>query len=575
MQWKNGYFYNDDGSRYFPMGLFGCYFNVNYVGEEMAMPSQHGRNLVEFQRCNKSVWRKFFAFLAEEGCTAIRMFPRGDSSGSAWEGLDIGGRVNRYLFDRIKAYLQTAREFGIRLQLCLFTEPECSFYCQSYTRIYWGKRMWSEEDYRDASPSQKRFLDNPDDIVSYDDFFTDPDVRDCCHRFLDEILPMLAEFGDDLFSIELFNESGWASPHARPMNTFRWEDTPGYLDWHRDMAEHVRRCVPHLPLCISNPGVSILGHDTVHWSREICPDFFSVHNYPDICGSRPGVDYAAISDMLVQYTRACVPTMMGEWRALKVNFAENPDVDRMQALLSRDTAWMTMLSGAPGCISWLARGYGEYHAVRDVFSRLDKYTLRSSAPLVIDIAAAQAWFEALWETGAEDCVYPRWKWCPDRDATDGGHRFCIKSEGEQYGALLAAERLSLQYGIPIRFALGEGILLDDITEQTFAACKPYVAPIAGYQQKALSTDDDRLRIVYLRNTELLSSLAKNDDGERTEEFSMRRQQAVPVTLDGIDAAYRVTLFDLETGCSAEIDVTKPLGLGITDHDFVLVMERDA
>ena len=55
---------------------------------------------------------------------------------------------------------------------------------------------------------------------------------------------------------------------------------------------------------------------------------------------------------------------------------------------------------------------------------------------------------------------------------------------------------------------------------------------------------------------------------------MRRQRAVPVTLDGIDAAYRVTLFDLETGCSAEIDVTKPLGMGITDHDFVLVMERD-
>jgi len=573
MQWKNGYFYNEDGSRYFPMGLFGCYFNIHYVDEELAMPSQHGRDLVEFQRCNKSVWRKFFAFLKEEGCTAIRMFPRGDSSGSAWEGLDIGGKVNRYLFDRIKAYMQTAREFGIRLHLCLFTEPECSYYCQPYTRVYWGKRMWSEEDYQNAAPSQKRFLDHTDDIVSYDDFFTDPDVRDCCHRFLDEILPMLAEFEDDLFTIELFNESGWASPHARPMNTFRWEDTPGYLDWHRDMTEHVRRMVPNMPLCISNPGVSILGHDTIHWSREIKPDFFSVHNYPDICGSRPGIDYAAINDMLVQYTRACVPTMMGEWRALKVHFAEEQDVDRMQTLLSRDTAWLTMLSGAPGCISWLARGYGEYHAVTEIFSRFNNYTLESSAPLVIDIAAAQAWFESLWKNGADECIYPKWKWCPDRDATDGGHRFCIKSESEQYGAILMAEKWSLEYGIPIRFALGEGMPLDEVTEQTFAAHRPYLNPIAGYQQKAFSTDNDALRVVYLRNTELISSQAKSDDGTMTEEFSMRRQMAVPVILDGMDPSYHVTLYDLETRCMTEIHPAKPLGLGVTDHDFVLIMER--
>lgn len=573
MQWKNGYFYNEDGSRYFPMGLFGCYFNVHYVDEELAMPSQHGRDLVEFQRCNKSVWRKFFAFLKKEGCTAIRMFPRGDSSGSAWEGLDIGGKVNRHLFSRIKAYMQTAREYGIRLHLCLFTEPECSFYCQPYTRIYWGKRMWSDEDYQNASPSQKRFLDHTDDIVSYDDFFTDPDVRDCCHRFLDEILPMLAEFEDDLFTIELFNESGWASPHATPANTFRWEDTPGYLDWHRDMAEHVRRTVPNLPFCISDPGVSILGHDPIHWSREIKPDFFSIHNYPDICGSRPGIDYAAINDMLVQYTRACVPSMMGEWRAWKNKFEEEQNEDRMQTLLTRDTAWMTMLSGAPGCISWLARGYGEYHAVTEIFSRFDGYTLEPSAPLVIDIAAAQAWFASLWEKGAVECAYPKWKWCPDRDATDGGHRFCIKSESAQYNAILMAEKWSLEYGIPIRFALGEGVPLNEVTEQTFAAYRPYLAPIAGYQQKAFSTDNDTLRVVYLRNTELISSLIEGDDGTMTENYSMRRQKAVPVLLDGMDPSYRAILYDLETRCMTEIDPQKPLSLGVTDHDYVLVMER--
>ncbi|MBE6657318.1 MAG: hypothetical protein E7604_02635 [Ruminococcaceae bacterium] len=573
MHWNDSYFYREDGSRYFPMGLFGCYFNLSYVGEEMVANSQHGNALIEFQHCTVSVWRKFFQFLADEGCTAIRMFPRGDCGGSAWEGLDIGGRVHRALFEKMKAYLRCAREYGIRLQLCLFTEPECSFYCQRDTRTYWGRRLWKDEELRCAAPSQKRFLDNPDDIVSYDDFFTDPDVRDCCHRFLDEILPRLSEFGDDLFAIELFNESGWASPHARPMNTFRWEDTPGYLDWHRDMAEHVRRVVPHIPLCISNPGVSILGHDTIHWSREIGPDFFSVHNYPDICGSRPGIDYAAINDMLVQYTSACVPTMMGEWRAYRVTFAEEQNEDRVQALLSRDTAWMTMLSGAPGCISWLARGYGEYHAVTELFSQLDAYALVPSAPLVIDIAAAQAWFEVLWKQGAAECVYPDWKWCPDRDATDGGHRFCIKSESQQYAALLNVERWSLESGIPVRFALGEGIPLESVTHETFAAYQPYLAPIAGYQQKAFSADDDRLRVVYLRNIESVVCVTKDNDGQPVECYTMRRQKAAPVTLCGMDSAYRVRLLDLETRCMSEIDPTVPLGLGVTDHDFVVLMEQ--
>ena len=573
MQWKNGYFYNEDGSRYIPMGMFGCYFRGEYIGEESDVVSQHGGSLLEFQHCTRSTWKKFFQFLSDEGCTAIRMFPRGNSGGSAWEGLDIGGRVNRALFETIKAYLRCAREYGIKLQLNLFSEPECSFYCQRDTRTYWGRRLWREEDIANAAPSQKRFLENVDDIVSYSDFFTDPDVRDCCHRFLDEILPMLSEFGDDLFAIELFNESGWASPHANPANTFRWEDTPGYLDWHRDMAEHCHRVVPHIPVCISHAGVSILGHDTVHWSREIAPDFFSIHNYPDICGSRPGVDYAAINDMLVQYTKSCVQTMMGEWRALKVNFREGVDANQLHTLLSRDTAWMTLLSGAPGCISWTARGYAQYQPITELFGQLDAYALNPSAPLVIDISAAQAWFENLWKKGADECVYPKWKWCPDAAATDGGHRFCVKSESEEYGALLNAERWSLECGVPFRFALGEGIPLSEVTRETFAAYKPYAAPIAGYQQKAFSADDDSVRIVYLRNTKLESSMTKDDNGDPAESFSMRGKQAAPVVIDGIDPAFRVRMWDLDTRCMTEIDPTKPLGLGVTDHDFVLLMER--
>ena len=171
------------------------------------------------------------------------------------------------------------------------------------------------------------------------------------------------------------------------------------------------------------------------------------------------------------------------------------------------------------------------------------------------------------------CVSPRWKWCPDAAATDGGHRFCVKSESDAYGAILNVEKWSLQYGIPFRFAIGEGMPLNTVTEQTFAAHKPYLAPIAGYQQKAFVTDDDALRVVYLRNTELVPSLTEDETGLMQEAFSMRRQKAVPVTIEGIDPSYRVTLYDLETRCMTEIDPAEPMGLGVTDHDFILMMER--
>jgi hypothetical protein len=68
-------------------------------------------------------------------------------------------------------------------------------------------------------------------------------------------------------------------------------------------------------------------------------------------------------------------------------------------------------------------------------------------------------------------------------------------------------------------------------------------------------------------------MTTDDNGDPAESFSMRGKQAVPVVIDGIDPAFRVRMWDLDTRCMTEIDPTKPLGLGVTDHDFVLLMER--
>ncbi|MBQ3815322.1 MAG: hypothetical protein II836_04640 [Clostridia bacterium] len=578
MKQRDPYFHHQDGTRLLPLGEFGCYFSLAYVGEELAADSQHGNRLIEFQHATRGVWRKFFRFLAEEdGATAIRMFPRGDSGGSAWEGLDIGGRMNRPLLEKIKAYMADAKPYGIGLQLCLFTEPECSFYCEPYTRTYWGTRLWTKEEIASASPAQRRFLEHPDDIVPYDRFFSDPDVRICCHRFLDEILPALRGI-DGLFAVEIFNEAGWASPHADPMNTFRWEDTPDYLDWLRDMTDHVRRQAPDLPVCISNPGVGLLGHDPIHWAREIRPDFFSLHNYPDICGSRPGMDYAAITDMTVQYIAAECPVMMGEWEAIPLRYADFPQKEELLMLLSRDMAWMTMLSGAPGCLSWCARGWGQYFAVREVFRELEAYPLVPDPPLTIDISREQAWFESLWHGGEETCRYPAWRWCPDASATDRRHRFCVKSESEAYRRLLDAEQWSLETGVPFRFTLddpdGRAIRLADLTKTDFLAVRPAVLPVGGYRQKALTADGGRVRLVYLQNRAPYSQLTDDRAGGLAEQFSLRGRAPVPVTitLDPLTPKDRARVYDLDAGTWAEMD-GRSLGFGVTDHDFVVLLEK--
>ena len=579
--WNGREFRLENGERYIPLGQFGCYFSTDYVGEELAADSQHGGRLMEFQHATRGVWQKLFRFFSEEdGATAIRMFPRGDSGGSAWEGLDIGGRVNRPLLDKIRDYLREAEPYGIRLQLCLFTEPECSFYCQPYTRTYWGTRLWTREEIAAASPEQRRFLEHPEDLVSYDRFFSDPDVRACCHRFLDEIIPELADF-DSLFAVELFNESGWASPHADPMNTFRWEDTPDYLDWHRDMTEHIHRLAPGLPVSVSNPGVGLLGHDPIHWAREIRPDFFSLHNYPDICGSRPGMDYAAITDMSLQYVSAAVPVMMGEWEALPLRRAEWEGAKELLTLLSRDMVWMTLLSGAPGCISWLARGYGQYHAVREVFGTLEDRSLIPDPPLSIDVSEAQRALEELWRGGERACRFPSWKWCPDRSATDGRHRFCVKAESPAYRKLLDAEQWSLETGVPFRFVLGDDsgsggriVRLSALKREDFLACGPALEPVPGYGQKVLLADGGRIGLVYLRCTGTpWSHMVDDGQGGQAEQFSLRRREPVPVSFVSTGTWSRIRVYDLDEGRFREDLSSSPASPVLTDRDFVVILEK--
>ncbi|MBO7404144.1 MAG: hypothetical protein J6V24_04210, partial [Clostridia bacterium] len=87
MNRRNRYFHNPDGTRYLPLGMFGCYFSLAYVGEELAADSQHGNRLIEFQHATRGVWQKFFRFLAvEDGVTAITCFRAGTAGDRRGKG---------------------------------------------------------------------------------------------------------------------------------------------------------------------------------------------------------------------------------------------------------------------------------------------------------------------------------------------------------------------------------------------------------------------------------------------------------------------------------------------------------
>ena len=577
MKFEKGYFYEENGKRYIPLGIFACYFKVDFIGETLGRPIPHGRNSVLFQNLTNEQWHKFFAYLKQDGYTAIRMFPRGDSKRSAWEGLDLGGKVNQGLLKTMFDFLAVGREYGIKCQLGLFTEMECSFYCEPNTRRYWGEQFYSPDEIKSAPDYMRRFLKNLDDIVDYNDYYTDPDVRACNKHFLDEIIPLL-KGNEDIFAVEISNEFGWASPHAKPANTFRWEITDKYLEWERDIAQYVKSLAPELPLCQSNAGLGILGHDNIQWGKAVPTDFFSVHIYPDICGQIPESDYASVASMSIKYTQLAVPAMYGEWQVLDAEHLINV-TDRVQALTARDITWLSLLNGSPGNISWRGEGYKEYSAVTEVFKRLEGYDLTPKrASITVNISEAYEWFTSLIHGGEKTCQFDikagDKRWCPDRSATDGLHRYCVKVESEYNKILQKLEMWSLETGVEYDMSLIEGKSLTDISISDITNLKgtvPIKAP-EGYHVKTLSSDDGKITLIYLRNYTRLP-IIRRYESEEVEIYSLRKQEKRNLTVEFNIKNREFDIFDLDNFTWKEnLSTDDILNIGITDHDYIIVVK---
>lgn len=567
MKFTNGYFMQDDKKRYIPLGLFAGYFDVELIDDEIGGICTHGDNVVPFYGLTKSLWRKFFSRLQGEGYTAIRLFPRGENFGTGGIGLDRGGSLNEVLFETFESFINTGGEYGIKTQLCLFSMPECSFFCNSLSRELGCSEHFRKESINTMPDFQQRFFRNKNDIVTYNDYFIDPDIRKCNKKFLDEIMPRIA-VNDNIFSVELYNEMGWASPYSDVVNTFRWERAETFVEWAKDMVNHIKYINKDIPVCISNPGVGILGHDPYEWGVRIKPDFYSLHIYPDCCGWQHGFDFASMADMTYKYTSAAVPALYGEWQALgDHSFFKDNEL----RLLARDMVWMTMLSGASGCISWRGRGYGEYAKCTEVFSKLEGIDLTRKKPEVgIDISEFYKFAQELAQKGSPNCAFDKYTWCPDNSATDLQHRFCVKANDARYKILLEAEKYSLTHGVDYDLVQDNGEYRYKYFE------KDAFAPIStseGYQIKYLLNRDESVCVAYLRNFEYFPLIEERDDGMQYEKYAMRKQKPVSLNIRINLSGYKNEIYNLDTGEWIDLEDKKEIDLGINSHDYILLMKN--
>lgn len=567
---NNTFFKDGQGGIYLPLGIFGCYFPADIIGEEPGMPTWHGAGLLQYHRLTKAQWRKFFSWLQKQGYTALRMFPRGESIGSAWEGLDLGGRLNRTLFGTLTSYMEIAREYGIRFQLCLFTQPECSVYCNRLTAMAFGPRRLSAAEL--ASPMSDGYIDETGEgdrvpFVPYERYFSDPAVRRLNKSYLDELIPLLPS--DDVFAVELYNEIGWSSPNALIPNAFRWEYKNDIIDWCADMVSHIKRLAPGLPVCVSNPGVSLLGHDPAEWQMKIKPDFYSVHNYPDCCGYFPGLDYALMSDAALKYTMSAGPAMYGEWQCLNRGEISRHD----EGLLARDMVWLSLLSGAPGTVSWLGQSWGEYGSAARICASLAGHNLDRRPPAIgIDISDMHKTLLGCEENPDEECSMPPGYWCPDTGAPDKMHRFCKKFAGGAYERLMRTEQASLESGADFDFTFEpDKYPLNDIASADPSL--PVEAP-PGYHLKYMAAQGG-VYIAYLRNYVNMPVVGHHEDGTPFEMFALRDRRPVPLKImrTAVSETMKLDIFDLDKrGFVAEGITTKSYDAGVTSHDFVLIFK---
>jgi len=477
---RDGWFHSAAGGLFVPLGGFhGNVLPLAYLKlspaerrrlEPLVWDAQKtaGQGHVDISDVSDDTLRQWFRFLARNGVTAVRLFPRNHVGGDT---LDLCGKLNPELSRAFSRAFAAARPYGIRFLLQILPEPVISGYWNHSLFERYALPRYSRHELEQLVPCQQRFL-REGKHMEHADWFTDADVLACQKLYLASALEWVAR-EPQVFALEVYNEQGHSRPPPGREREFPadWEDAE--IRWTAGIVRSIHERLPQMPVTISHPGHGISGYDPVRWSARTGVDFYSAHFYAGLCGEYAGADFAAVTAASSAVVAASIVNFPGEWGVL-----DSPAPEEVRRRAHRDALWLTLLSGAPGFMQWTYEFLDEYRWAARVFRSLPR-----------DFSPARA----EWQRDISD----EWRAFESVPATKEPPYYMLgrpRRSDENLRRIFAEYWEGLEEGRPVAFRMGP--------QPAGEPPPPPLQAVGGFQLTYLADPVHRAWIAYLRSREV-------------------------------------------------------------------------
>ena len=523
----NGYFADASGRPFVPLGGF----YANWVQKET--PDGQWSDLSAFTGRTDEEKRRWLEFLHDSGATALRFMLRTHHQGGT-EGMDVGGRVNHWLFAEALRYMDLAREFGLLFLLVVHDDYDKPVYVNEKHLAQFALPQFAHDALDALPPAQRRFIRDRRLAGAHGEKYTDPDVLACQDQYARELVTAL-RYNPQVFAYELENEM---------------VECPS--EWATHAADVIREVNPRALVCVSHGGGGLHTADPLWWFENTGIDFYTYHLYPHGRRTSADMDYGTAVDVLTRYGRMCGPCFLGE--SAGDQFRLHPDVATRRWVM-RDIIWLSLTNGNPGVFFWNARGpeVREFGMARQAMGELDLLSFRRLVPEI-----------------AVDVSHPL-----------EDDKFFRTPDGEKAYAMMGRyARHYMDRGIDFDFVCGKSDHTRKASLDSFAPPEPsavFLRPAPGVQLTYLARADWGEALVYLRNVAevVLWESPMGTRGSWKQWLRARKPVPTRVRFGLPDGAYDVRVCDLDerTVRIEKHEASGILDLGTTDHDFALVLKR--
>ena len=450
---------------------------------------------------------------SERGVTCLRLMLR---------NMDLVGRVDSEQLQATLHLFDLARPYGIRFNVALFEDYDKPPYVSRAILEKIVLPHYTSDQLARLPPHRARFLVRKETLASAALRYSDPDALACQRDYLRELIPILAA-REEVLCYEFENEMVYP-----PMS------------WCRDTAAFLRTIDPHT-LILGNPGP----HDwpePLRWREAGC-DLFSYHPYND---GEPPADHGAVILLRSKFAaQSGVPFYTGEGGLNQNRWQKGvkPMGPQLAARGTRDQIWMSVCSGADGCLYWtlgLDLEAQEFASVRPALDALglDLPTLKRQRP-----SAALAL-----PPGA-------------RDRRDVVLAMRLLDLGADFDTVSTNEASAYA----VRLVPGEH------QPESLDLPATVARPAPGWQIATLVSDTGDRALLYLRNV----AGGVKDFGAPPRPCHLRDVRPAEAAFTLRETWRAVTVFDLDARQARTVqpDASGRVTLGTTDHDFLIGLRR--